>query len=330
MSTPNEINLEIKKLMNNLTKFTRERPDRILDDRQCYLSLLNIYNIIEKKHELIDFDVFAKNRFDQVIANYLKELFKVRMSIDFQTKFIFNDAQVAASERNEVLVKTLLCVNTIANVISLRSVEICSLFVEHECLQLWLEFLKDELFLNKNKDAGFELSGVYESVIDNFLMNISLLALASCDEQKHKWKSLNAATILLNVADVNQSTRSNSFNALALLLDDKQIEALFEQNKMKLILDSILEYVIQTSVNFNMNMFERRTFEIKFKGKPIKCEIHYEFDENGRAKFIHGVLQRLYKLSVNDSIKLAIYFDANIKEGLKTILEKGKLFLFEY
>jgi len=195
---------------------------------------------------------------------------------------------------------------------------------------LCLEFLKDEIFLNKNKDAGFELSGNYYSVLDFFILNISVSALASCDEQKHKWKSLNVATILLNVADVNQSIRSKSFNALALLLDDKQIEALFEQNKMKLILDSLLEYVKKTSVNFNMNIFRRRNAEINFKGKPIKCEIHYEFDGNGMPTNIHGVLQRLYKLSVNDSIKLAIYFDANIKEGLKTILEKGKLFEFEY
>jgi len=142
MSTPNEINLEIKKLMDNLTKFTRERPDRILEDRQCYLSLVSFSNIIRKKYGIIDYDVFAQNRFDQVIANYLKELFKVRMSIDFQAEFNSNNAQSAASERNEVLVKTFACVNYIANVISLRSVEICSLFVEHEYLHFVFRIFK--------------------------------------------------------------------------------------------------------------------------------------------------------------------------------------------
>ena len=70
MSTPNEFNFEIKKLVNNLTHFTREQSSRVLDDKKCYSSLLLIGKILNSNSIYVDFDIFAQARFDQVIANY--------------------------------------------------------------------------------------------------------------------------------------------------------------------------------------------------------------------------------------------------------------------
>jgi len=151
-------------------------------------------------------------------------------------------------------------------------------------------------------------------------MIITNLAQRTCDDQKHVWKSLNAAQILFNIPEVNSN------HTFAYLLDDKEIETLFKQNKMKPILDEFFGILIKASVNFKEDNLYRISKEINFKGKSIKCEYHHERGVDDVLTGMVGVLLCLYKFSVNDSIKLAIYFNENVKDCLKTFLEKGNFY----
>ena len=321
MSTPNEFTLEINKLINYLAKFTREQSNRVLDDKKSYSSLFLIGKTLNSNSDDVDFGIFVKKRFDQVISNYLNEILKIRSSIDFQTKIDWKMAETA-TDRNEILAQTFTYVIDITNEIVQSSVEFCSLFVENDGLHLCLEFLRDQVFLNKNENVKI-MSGHPISIADFLTMIIANLANRTCDEQKHKWKSLNAAEILIKIGEVNPATRLNSYYTLAYLLDDKQIEHLFEQNKMKVILDALLRLLVKASINFKENDCQRFYIQIIFKGKSMKYDVHHVIRDDGILTSIGGVLMRLYKLSVNDSIKLAIYFDENAKDCFKVILEKG-------
>ena len=55
--------------IDHLTKFTKEKPDRILDDKKCYSSLLLIGKTIYSHSEIIDYPVLVQSRFDNVISN---------------------------------------------------------------------------------------------------------------------------------------------------------------------------------------------------------------------------------------------------------------------
>ena len=317
MSTPNEFNFEIKKLVNNLTIFTREQSSRVLDDKKCYSSLLLIGKILNSNSIYVDFDIFAQARFDQVIANYLREILRIRASIDFQTKLDWQHAETAL-ERNEILAQTFTYVIDITNEIVQCSMEFCALFVEYDGLRLCLDFLADQVFLNKNENVKI-LFGRPVGITDFLTMIIANLANRTCDEQKHLWKSFNAAEILLKIADVN----INAHYTLVYLLDDKEIESLFEQNQMKPIFDALLRLLIEASGKFRENDFQRLTIQINFKGRTLKYDIHHVSRDDGVLTSLGGVLVRLYKLAVNDLIKVAIYFDHNAKDCLKAILEKG-------
>jgi predicted transcriptional regulator len=317
MSTPNEFNFEIKKLVNNLTNFTREQSASILDDKKCYSSLLLIGKILNSNSIYIDFGIFAQTRFDQVIANYLREILKERTSVDFQTKLDWQHAETAL-ERNEILAQTFTYAIDITNEIVQCSVEFCTLFVEYDGLRLCLEFLKDQDFLNKNENVKI-LFGRPVGITDFLTMIIANLANRTCDEQKHLWKSFNAAEILLKIANVN----INAHYTLVYLIDDKEIESLFEQNKMKPILEALLRLLIEASIKFKENDFQRLYIQLSFKGRTLKYDIHHVNRDDGVLTSLGGVLVRLYKLAVNDLIKLAIYFDQNIKDCLKAFLEKG-------
>ena len=327
MSTSNKLNFEIKKLVNNLTIFTREQSARILDDKKCYSSLVLIGKILNSNSSYVDFDIFPQARFDQVIANYLREILRIRASIDFQTKLDWQHAETAL-ERNEILAQTFTYVIDITNEIVQCSVEFCALFVENDGLRLCLEFLADQVFLDKNENVKI-LFGRPVGITDFLTMIIANLANRTCDDgQKHLWKSLNASEILLKIADaVHPATRLNAHYTLVYLLDDTGIESLFEQNQMKPILDALLGLLFKASSKLKENGFQRLYIQINFKGKTLKYDIHHVSRDDGVLTSLGGVLVRLYKLAVNDVIKVAIYFEQNFKDCLKIILEKGNLFL---
>ena len=319
---------DLSEPVNYLTTFTRDQADKILDDRKSYSSLILLVNTLHCHPEYVNLEIFIQNRFDQVISNYLNEIFKIRADIDFQTKIKCEKADTAF-ERNEILAQTFTFVTRFTNEIANLSIEFCTLFVENDGLRLCLEFLRDEEFLNRNEKVKF----LYKNPIDvpNYLtMIISNLAQRTCDEQKHKGKSLNAAEILLRLVKINPETQLNSYSTLAYLLDDKQIETLFDQNKMKPILDALLSLLVKASINLIENHLDRRKLEINFKGKPIKCEIHFVDQGDGSWMSADDILMSLYKLAVNESLKVAIYFDENINEYFMNILEKGNEFSFEF
>ena len=65
--------------INYIAKFTREESAKILDDKESSSSLVSIWKKIESN---LDFGIFVRQRFDQVISNYLNKLFKIRLEVD--------------------------------------------------------------------------------------------------------------------------------------------------------------------------------------------------------------------------------------------------------
>ena len=310
--------------IDHLTKFTKEKPDRILDDKKCYSSLLLIGKTIYSHSENIDYPFFVQSRFDNVISNYLNEIFKIRLDMDFQTRIDWRNAENAV-RRNEILAQIFTYVIYITNEILIRSFELCSLFVQNNGLCLCLEFLKDNAFLNKNKYVKIIDSGNPLGIADSFTMIMANL-VCTCDEQKHKWKSLNAADILLKITNSNSLARLkyNSYFTLAHLLDDNQIETLVENDELNLILGSILKCLLTAHNDYEENKLNRLSIQINFKGKPIECRIHHVNRGDGISTSIRDILVCLYKLAVNDTSKCAIYFDENVKGCFRIFLEKGK------
>lgn len=325
MSTFEEFTFEISQSINYLVKFAQNQPERILYDKKSYSSLVLIGKAINSDLDYVEFDVFSLNRFDRVILNYLNKIYEIRANIDFQTKTDWKNAETAI-DQNEILAQTFAYVIDIVNEIVQCSIEFCFLFVRNDCLRLCLEFLKDESFLNKSEQVKI-LYGNPISIPNYLTMIISNLANRTCDELKHVWTSLNAVEILLKIEEkVNQTTRLNSYHTLAYLLDDRHIETLlFEQNKMNTILDALFCLLSKVSVDFRKRDFHRISIHVHFREKPMKCEIHHVRRDDGILTSFGGILVRIYKLALNDSIKHTIYYNECIKGCFETILKRGKL-----
>jgi len=293
--------------------------------KKSYLSLVLITKELNSNPDNVDYAMFIQQRFDQVTSNYLNEIFQIRSSIDFQTQIKW-EINETASKLNDIQVQSFKYVLYIVNkLVQCSMLEFCSLFVENDGLRLCLEFLKDEDFLNKNKKVMVEDLGIP----DYLTMIVQTLANRTCDEQKPKWKSLDAADILLKLGEVGPASLLNSYFTFAYLLDDKQIESLVEQNKMKSILDAFLKILVTASDSYKKNDLDRSDpIEIKLKGTPVKCKILFVDRGDGISNTIDEILVCLFKLAVNDSIKLQIYLDKRSNESFKTILEKGNFFLF--
>lgn len=331
MSTPNEFTFEISKATNYLKQFTQDQPDRILKDKKSYSSLILIGKTLYDHSENVDFDVFIKNGFDQVILNYWKEIFKIRMNIDFKTKIDWRNAETAI-EKNEILVQTFNFLLFITTQILIRSVGLCFLFVQNDGLRLCLELLNDKAFIIKNKDVKV---GIQSNPLDitEYIsaLIIQHLVVNTCDELKHVWTSLNAAEVLFEIAKVNSTNRLNSYFSLAYLLDDKQIESLGEHDeKLESIIDFMLNLLITICHNFKTNHLARITSRINFKAKSIKYDIHHVDRGDGIEIGVDEILHCLYKLAVNETMKSDLFFYGNLKDCLKIILENGIFLLYLY
>ena len=318
---------KIRKQVNYLTAFTREKPNRILDDNESYISLVLIgKTLLNENLEHFEFGIFVQNRFDQVISNYLKEIFKIRESIDFQTKIDWKTAEYA-SNLNEIIAQTFSYIIEITEKILFNSVEFAYLFVKNDGLRFCLDFLNDDKFMIQNKHIKVDFSPRLNllSISDYMTMLITNLK-STYDESKQIWSNLNASDILLKIAKINAATRLNSYVILAFILDDKQIEALFEKNEMTMILNSFIQLISKASESFKLKDFDRTITEIDFKGIPVKCEIHLIERGDGISCTLLEVLECLFKLAVNDSIKVSIYFQGNFKNCLRNLLENGNLY----
>ena len=80
----------------------------------------------------------------------------------------------------------------------------------------------------------------------------------------------------------------------------------------------------QCAIEFKAKKFNRQLRPIVFDGGDVRnVSIHATNLEDGSSSSLFVNLNGLYKLSINDSLRHAIYFDNELKEDLKVLLANG-------
>ena len=153
-------------------------------------------------------------------------------------------------------------------------------------------------------------------------MNLSVISKFS-NEFLNEWHNLDAIKVIFNIIRLKPEIEISCFFIITNISDDKQIETLTE---FKSILEQNREFIRRCAVDLKKNIFNRSERLLEYENEIKMLVGHCIIFKNDIATSILGILKSLYKLSINEKFKNAIYFEHNIKEDLKTIMHKGNEF----
>ena len=293
---------------------------KLVEDYRGYNGFIFIGKFVGYYLEITDTHTLVSKGIVQVIAKQMQALFDIRNEIDFEIQsFIVNAEKANTLNEKRILVLSSLLYTT--NVLQIVSVEFVNQFVQTNGLKVYLEFLKDEHFLISNLKTEIDfLSGQNQNFFQYLTLNLYNLSRFS-DEYKQIWSDLDAVNILLKAVNLNPSIIFNSYRSIANIADDKHIESLKEIHS---IIEIVIKYLKDCKCDFDANQFVRRKYQIHFKGNSLDCFYHSIYTDNSILLGIKGLLDTLYKLSINDKVKHDIYFSDGMQSCFSTFLLKGK------
>ena len=127
--------------------------------------------------------------------------------------------------------------------------------------------------------------------------------------------------ILLKIAKLVESTAFDAHLIIALIIDDEHIENL--PVEISAIAEQITKLLLKCSTDLTLKQFDRLKYQILFKEKTIIVQTQSVEYKKSLCISVIELFQCLYKLSLNEMIKLEIYFKHDIISILKIFLSKG-------
>ena len=302
-------------------QFLKELGERsnieIIDDSNFYEAfnffILSIVYDCDETNVL--FSICENLKVDIIFCNILNKLFKNKNSIDFDYSIEpFNQTFISNPAKRYGRL-FIFCIHSI-NVILVRLPNFCR---NIEILKSQLNFIKDEDFLLKHLDSEFKDFGFRASVLDSLVLNINSMS-KNCEDIIDKWNELNVANTLLNLGTRKDSAKFNSYLCLINLFDDKNIESIPE---IQYVLDKLIDMIMKTAQDFENNNITRIERQIIETNRTRLAEIYSQSFYSVINISLFGIINPLYRLSVNNTMKKKIYFQYNTKGFLRSILEKS-------
>ena len=323
-NNPEKINAELAKIIDFLSRL--EHPSRIFDDYSSgYHAVILLGKIIHHFENETDFGLFTSNLFEVFVSYLFAYIYEIKSELNFLIATDASNAEdaVTLNEKRILVFIYLLCMT---NIIVNRSKEFCVEFLLHGGLKTYLLFVGDEAFIEKNKNSKIkDLTKNPLRLFDYLILNMATLCTRTCDEHKQLWLALDSIAILLKIAKLQESTSFDAQMIIAMVVSDEQIEELAPE--MSLIVDKLVKLLLKSSNDLLLRMFHRLQYQIYFKGKSLSVQTQsVEYKKTLYISMIE-LIQSLYKLSVNERIKVELYFKHDIMSILKVFLSKGTIFI---
>ena len=289
---------------------------QILDDESAYKALF----YIGKTVQFTDVNVFSKKNCEKIFSHVLQELFKINKKLDFKKFTIDTTDQCRADlTKNDRRISIFAFLLYTTNKIIHKSIEFSINLAKQGGLKAFVQFLSCDSFvknaLNVTVD-DFSLKKPF-GLLDYLILNMAAMSV-DYEENLDKWNEFDTVDILLTVAKIKQSTEFNAFVAVVNISNDKQIESLQEIRSFSLRLCVLLK---ECSEHFKEKRFNRQKRQFVDASGLIKDYwVHCELINLEFSVTLKVILEGLYRLSINDTMRQHIYFENNLKDSLKSVL----------
>jgi hypothetical protein len=256
-----------------------------------------------------------------LLGDILLELTNNINDINFNDIHVEVEDQYKDLSRNHKIISLITYVLYTVNLSLSQSVAFSINFAAHNGLKSLLRFLNDDNLLNRILNANLtDFSLTKLNLVNYVVLDLNSMS-RYFEENSQKWIEFDALNVLLKVGTRKPDAQFDSFVAISNIATDKQIETLSEVHK---IIHSLSDIVAKCSDDFRKGKFNRSTRQIVDDDKrPQNVEIHTTPRQDGITTTIITPLRAFYQLAVNNKLRTDIYFQNNMKDNLKVILEKG-------
>lgn len=314
------LTLDLAQLEFNLSLLTNETNlSKLIDDQKTYETLaltrciLNDSNLID---DLIK--VIFKLRVHETFADLFEYLSTIRQEFNFSNLRPFESNEkinqcYATTNLNERRIFGLFYLDSIINCLMQFSIEYRHYFSRlnssnKSYLKIFLTCLNDIEFL-KNIHAHY-LNGIYVISL-NWISKVA-------EDYKHIWNSLNSVESLLKFTQAITNWKITAYGTIANIAFDNDLEKIIEIN---LIIDKF--------TNLMSNCINQPDGRLKqqFKDEFTELEeynvLYKTLNETQEISAITGILFCLYRLSINEKIKLKIFKSANFMTSIRNLIFTG-------
>ena len=294
-----------------------KEPSIIVNDVQAYakVAYLNMICQVRSYFDLIDWNMFADKRSYELFAEIIYYLYEIKDELEF--------ANVQATHKSILLVHLVKLVNSIVS----KSLNFGAKFNSSRGLDAFFLVLKDDELVTRIRVE-------HSDTINTICANLNWLSRVSEDTLK-KWRSLDAVPILLDMLRKDSTKASISVSQTVInIASDEELDNMPE---IELPIRQHMTLLETCAQDFEQDHFNREFKEFMADDNTIaKYKVHLintcAVLKLAQAQYLTltSILLVFYRLSINETIKLDLYFNHKIVALLKVILAKASLIEQKY
>lgn len=303
--------LQESKLIESIDLLNRVKsPEKIVNDPDCFSSLIYIKSSLFTIPDL-DYAIFLdKSPFDQTLADLMAYLTQDCDQFDVAAYVAKTEGPGAAK------LEMFFILLSLVNILVSKSIRFNVKINKTSIIESHVKLLQSDSFVDKcltNKLLYFYEFGV---------SNVNWMSRYCGEEVKTKWLGLGVVGHLIKVSKKFDTCVTSAYQAIANIITEKQLDEVDAADISFGIkaLARTLKTISNALVNKKSSIVDD-TLEVIVNEKAVQKQAHFIVGKGRQSVF--GIVQALYKFSVNDRIKEEIYFGYKIKEDFKNIIDNS-------
>ncbi|RNA01000.1 hypothetical protein BpHYR1_043721 [Brachionus plicatilis] len=311
---------DIKANLDNFTESLMRKFD-FLSTRKDFMDLF-----IDK-----DYMQMTKKLFSANLQNFDKfEFINLACDLKFTKSIIsglnscheaLKSSATNSNNQNKIYSSAAMLVSIIQT-FSYYSAKFCTDFYQSNGLEVLFKYLNDKILISKYKSmansnsCSIEVKKLVKGIL-NSLVNLS----RSYSSFRNEWKKENSTFLILNLSSELANIEDSQLSCYIILAKISEEDEISKLQNLKIILPGIISIINQMAINLEKNKNVVRT-KVQLSEMEVAEEVS-KVSIGSTSWHLIDLLEALYSSAINDSIKESIYFEFQMKNGLRKIIFFG-------
>ncbi|CAF0891184.1 unnamed protein product [Brachionus calyciflorus] len=229
----------------------------------------------------------------------------------FFEKNMFNFRVKNKNEFVEIVESSIEIIRNFSN----RSIKFRDEIHRENGINVLFKYLKNQDFLKKTSEKK-----LFKSLLRDFLGCLENLC-RSYESFKTEWKNENSVEIILSISEKSKSIEDCQLACYMILAFITEEEEISKFPEIKKSINGIVGIISEITLKLkNKDKVERDLIEINELKKSFEILVQEKLNTVWN---LIELLQALYHMSVNDSLKINVYFENQMSDHLRTLIEYG-------
>ena len=323
-SSDTEYRETVNRNIGSALDYLNEFQDAVLliNDQEAYEALFYIAKKLARSMLVVDLNLLVEKNCCELYSKLLLYLNFISSKLDFSKDVVVLDNANTNTTLDERRTSIFGCITYSIYMIlnKLMDCKFANRFQNNHGIDSLILFLKDTDFLNRNLNLNINPIGAGDiGIIDELVFCLEALSQIS-DDFKQIWHELDAINVLFRVSSLKEAVYFNCYRTIANIANDQQLEEISNINDT--IFLKLIEKFYKYTHNYRTHQIQLRNLKIFEDNKFKTITTHFISDKKGSKIPTYTILNCLYKLVLNDKLKLKLFYNTGFRENLKESLPK--------